>query len=639
MASANYMLSALCRSVAGGWEIDGIWAAFVLIVYLCCDPRGRPLLKDAGLTDLDVQTACAFEAYGRGEITRRARLRAAQEEEARKSAEKAAKKQKKNGGAGGSKDPMDGKSPSTENGYEEDDDFNPIDPATGLEIEDDTASIVNDDDYDSDGALDLEAAAMAGQPIDVLDTERQDQKMLATKRKRASKGYATASTADSFSILSWWYKALRCRDRSVLETLICQTKTNAREAAQATLEGQTEGTSITHNRVIVAQSAANAVKSAMALVPFVDRKPKDVPTWVAFSARDTESGCAIGLGRVPDESRNSVMHACMQPPKEVAISRSVGVAALWSVATQELTSRSNSESYAAVGVLERYAMLAKNRAESSGPKGPFKTTFSGAAAVRAAALERYISDETMRALPSAPGGLTRSFIALKSSLTVHENTFQSGEQMAAEGLALYEKASAMHGKRYETDRITTETLGASANASERIEPYCIPATRLAVGIRLNELLRRFMQGRSRKNEPCRVLLGQNTNAEVGRDVPPVMDTEPIPLATITDFDIRVETRDYSARCIPESEPIPCEHVTASVALHVCLDGAIRAPEMIRSLGDVWQKRAIVVAGSSQASYIGDVGVAISAPAANANINSSKKISVRVLTHYSNPVAL
>ena len=96
MASANYMLTALCRSVAGGWEIDAVWAAFVLIVYLCCDPRGRPLLKETGLTDIDVQTACAFEAYGRGEITRRARLRAAQHEEARKAAEKQSKKQKSN---------------------------------------------------------------------------------------------------------------------------------------------------------------------------------------------------------------------------------------------------------------------------------------------------------------------------------------------------------------------------------------------------------------------------------------------------------------------------------------------------------------------------------------------------------------
>ena len=430
-----------------------------------------------------------------------------------------------------------------------------------------------------------------------------------------------------------WYKALRCKDKSVLETLICQNKTSAREASQVTLETQTEGTSITANRVICQQSADNAIKSAMALVPFVDRKAKDVPTWVAFSARDAPDKCAIGLGRVPDESRNTVMHACKQPPVAVAIDQSTGIGALWSVATQELTSKRNDEPYAAVGVLERYAMIAKNRAESEGPKGVYKTPFAGAALARTSCLERFIADETMRALPSAPGGLTRSFLSFRTLLTVHELTFESGHELAFEGAELYKQATAMHGGRHETDRLTTQTLGTRAEHAKRIEPYCTPATRLAVGLRLNELLRRFMQGRSRKNEPCKVLLGYHTNAEVGRDVPPVMDTEPFPLATITDFNIRVDTK-HGERAIPESARIPCKHVPASIALHVCLDGAIRAPEMIASLGNELQKRALLFVASSQASYVGDVGVAISAAAANANINSSKKISVRVLTHYS-----
>lgn len=166
----------------------------MLIVYLCCDPRGRPLLKETGLTDLDVQTACAFESYGRGEITRRARLRFSQEEDARKQTEKNVKKQKKSAGEGSSSDPLPDVNES---------DFDDIDHETGLPIEDDTASIVNDDGDDSDDAPDLEAAALADQPINVLDTERADRKVLATKRKRSNKGYATASTADSHGILTW----------------------------------------------------------------------------------------------------------------------------------------------------------------------------------------------------------------------------------------------------------------------------------------------------------------------------------------------------------------------------------------------------------------------------------------------------
>ena len=182
----------------------------------------------------------------------------------------------------------------------------------------------------------------------------------------------------------------------------------------------------------------------------------------------------------------------------------------------------------------------------------------------------------------------------------------------------------MNAESRETDLLTCSLI-ATHTPKERREPYCTPATRLAVGIRVNELMRRFMQGRTRKNEPCKVLLGLHTNAEVGRDVPPIMDTEPLPMATITDFSIRVHG-GAAPRQVVESE-LPLRHLPAKLALHVCLDGAIRAPEMIASVrSSIWQQRGLLYAGSSQASYIGDVGSAVSAAAANANIAMSKKIA-------------
>lgn len=171
MASANYMLTAMCRSVGGGFEIDAAWAAIVLVVYLCSDPRGRPLLREhTALTDLDIQTACAFEAYGRGEVTRRARL-THESETVDAEAGPSGKRPRV--------EPREARKPE-------------IDEATGLEIEDDTASIVNDDEEMED-ALDELAEHSA----------RQDNKVLATKRKRASKGNASASTADAHGILTW----------------------------------------------------------------------------------------------------------------------------------------------------------------------------------------------------------------------------------------------------------------------------------------------------------------------------------------------------------------------------------------------------------------------------------------------------
>ena len=182
MGTQSYMLTALCKSVNGGYEIDAAWAAIVLIVYCASDACGRPLLRtvEAQLTDLDVQTACTLEAYGRGEVTRRARLRAGQQAEEEK--KQAAKRRKKDSSALPSlaAPAVPAKKPE-------------IDEATGLVIEDDAASIVNDDDDEPD----------EGDEDDPLSTERQDQKVLATKRKRASKGNASASTADSHGILSW----------------------------------------------------------------------------------------------------------------------------------------------------------------------------------------------------------------------------------------------------------------------------------------------------------------------------------------------------------------------------------------------------------------------------------------------------
>lgn len=174
MASANNMLTAMCRSVGGGFEIDAAWAAIVLVVYLCSDPRGRPLLREyTALTDLDIQTACAFEAYGRGEVTRRARLT-----QERETADKEA-------GTIGKRSRVEARQDRQVE----------IDEATGIVIEDDTSSIVNDAEEMVDALDALDALAE--------DSARQDKKALATKRKRASKGNASASTADAHGILTW----------------------------------------------------------------------------------------------------------------------------------------------------------------------------------------------------------------------------------------------------------------------------------------------------------------------------------------------------------------------------------------------------------------------------------------------------
>lgn len=213
MGTNSAMLRAICNSVGGGFEIDSAWASIVLIVYVSCDPRGRPLLRDqTSLTDLDVQIACALEAYGRGEILRRARLRAQQEAEAAKHASK-----RMRGGDSVPVVPPPQTPPLSGPDVDADAYVDPtIDPESGLVIEDDTASIVNDDDEgDSDPELAMEAAAAVSRAAtggggngegmlgDDDNAASGDQSVLATKRKRAPKGFASASSSDAYNVISW----------------------------------------------------------------------------------------------------------------------------------------------------------------------------------------------------------------------------------------------------------------------------------------------------------------------------------------------------------------------------------------------------------------------------------------------------
>ena len=443
-----------------------------------------------------------------------------------------------------------------------------------------------------------------------------------------------------------WYKALRCKDKSVLETLVSYTKSGAREAALSTLATQAEGTSIAESRVIAGMSAENALRSSAALHPFINRTDRDAPRALAISVREStrptaydawDPGVAIAWARMPNAARSAALHACARPPVAAQPPAAAGTGVLWSVAVHELCPRSE-QAKTVPGVLERHALVARHRAESDvRANGAFRGGMSAQAQRGVGPLERHIQSETSRPLPSAAGGVTRSFVNLKMIVATHEHTWDVARALTNEALALYAQAVAMDAGKRETATLTAQVMGDSCRTAGRCEPYCTPATRLAKGLQINELLRRCMQYRTRKNEPCKVLLGVHTNAEVTREMPPVMDSEPMPLATITDFDLRVpkEVGAVPGSGIPDHVlPPRVQTIPASLSLHVCLDSAVRAPEMIALLDGkssstssaIHMQRAMLYVGSSQASFISEAGTAICAAAANANINSSKKIS-------------
>ncbi len=75
MGTRSHMIIDICKSIVGEHNLDSVWCSWVLIVYLCSNPRGREILRRTSLTDIDVQAAIAFERYGSEEIRRRARQR------------------------------------------------------------------------------------------------------------------------------------------------------------------------------------------------------------------------------------------------------------------------------------------------------------------------------------------------------------------------------------------------------------------------------------------------------------------------------------------------------------------------------------------------------------------------------------
>lgn len=592
MSSANFMLDTICRSCHGGYEIDSVWAAIVLIVYLSCDPRGRPLLATTGLTDLDLQTAYVLEAYGRSEITRRARLAETQAHQAEEASKKRARKKSK------------------------------------------VAESESDADEEDPDVQDVASP----------HSSNDDQRALATKKRRATRGLASASCSDAHGVIDYWFRALRSEEKFVLETLISSSRGAATEAAQKTLVRQAEGVAdVAGNKTLKQMGESNAVKSVSELAKFVKVKPLNIPAIVAMKTK--WDALAIGFAPVPQQASKSALHSCkvldesLQPPTEckMLILHSSGV--------QEFAPR-DTDAKTIPGIAERYVCMEEVKAQCKAPptkgdaRGPGKQVqvqflgnsdkdVSFHSKRDSSRLERYIEGEARPPILSSAAGVTRSVIALRMAVPVNQSTLD-----AAAGL--YDEAKALHAKHDNAASSSAagfvSILGVSRKAEMRREPLCTPCSRLGVGIRLNELLRRWMAGRTRKNYPAMVLCGLRTNAEVSKDVPLISNTEPLPLAIMTDF---------SLKTLPGVTKVEkgTTYTSMGASMHVCIDGAVRVPELMPKLDNLFQRRALLYVAASQASYIGDVGSAVSAASANCSMANSKKVAcpdintLCLLTHF------
>jgi hypothetical protein len=615
MGGFNHMLEGVCLAIVNPseYEIDPVWASWVLIVYMTCHPEGRKLLSATNLTDVDYQTASTFESYGRAEVTRRARLEASQT-----SGRKRAKRCEPQA------------PPSVSPGMPE---------MQGLSLQEQPgtgpsgtpSSTWSSTQATADAADAAEAVVQEEAQVSPLEQmAEEDRKTLATKRKRGAKGCASASTSDSSGMIQWWFAALRGENASVLMSLMAHTTSAAKEAAGQTLHKQADGIAgVAESSVLRGMSEENAVKCVKALAPFAHRRIEEIPTVVAWHWKGKQYR---GVVRTRNEASSTTCHAChfasgvVQPPERTAMR------VVWSVASMQFTP-SDEYRMAVPSIMEQLQSIQWLKA--AGKRGE----------VRAERISETVKMQTQLPRPTAMAGVTRSTISCAIRLAVSKSVADAGSAVAEEIVSLFGTES--HGEQpmdfhdavedAPTDSLA-KVLRVSRHAEGRPEPLCAPATRLALGIVMNEELRSWMAGKTRKNDPCKVVLGHISSCG---DVPAIIDAEPPPLLTIVDYQLEQTEISDSPGIGGQSDD-----TQFGLALHVCGDGAVRVPEMLVALYHetmlstpgfasaekkaefVSMARATVWAASSQASYISNVGPVISAGFANTAISSSKKIAVR-----------
>ena len=552
MGTHNHMLRDICRSIVGEMDFDSVWCSWVLIVYLCSNPRGRDILRATSLTDVDIQSAIAFERYGSEEIRKRARQKK----------EKCAEKR------------------------------------TRQEYAEDTDS---------------------------------SSEVLSAKRKRNIRGSSSIGISDSYILLEFWHHAFQSEDKSVLLTLAAHSKRSVRDAAMCTLSKQAEGTEVADNMVLQCMSTSNAMKSAHAVGSFVGRRKCDTPSILTLSTRDDYSGVfkvACGFQRIDKEAASSCVHACFFPPLHIRPTVETGIAIAWSTASQLLTPRSEEATSLPV-VVERNAEIIRmeKAARSGGPRAVLEREISN--------MNSYVSGETASATPTEAAGTTRSFISILAKMSLNASHQHSASLMVEEAKAAIEAASArpLAGAALKYSAL----LGTSRDANLRVEPIATPSSALAVGIGANEAMRRWMAGKTRRNDPCLKHLGVSSTSELSKDVPCVLSSEALPLLTIVDFEV-----ERVGEPIRQDVNSKASLAQTSIGLHVCGDGAARVPDLVEQLvrhkteteGEegivdaAMQARAAILVASSQASFIGgSLAGPLTAGYTNQAVASSKKIQV------------
>ena len=525
----QHMIRHVCAAIQSeGYVTDPLWASIVLIVYLCCESRARCLLAEhTSLTDMDVHIAFVLEAYGRGEITRRARLRMQQQQQ-----------QKSERRGGDRRAAPDYKRRRCDGGE--------------FKIEDDTASVVNDADDDHEETI---ARFCAAEMATLLPTP--------TYRERASCAWPSDGGAsegphqeeedddeddeddDEDDDDGAFGEGVRAAPRIEASTRL-QERNNGSRVRPYTVISWVSGFEV--RRGVQRRGAALCWKqrsrSGRLRARCSDRCPIRCPGQCSFARRPRETRrapeqlerfvarCAYQAPRwvalrIPAESNNengerfagwpvarsraqrgqhgvvidSPTDACSRPPvvlhahlfashhlQPPVMTR---MAILWSEAAEHLRGTDSRRSQRLGG--QSGSLQARRPIQQNPPP-------------RGAGLALDDKVQHDGAGVSTDSGLTRSVVVAATLMAVHTSTFSCADLFAQEGGAVFAQceaadaasgdAAANRAQPGSRSLAAVEAVGIVPTEPERREPLCTPSSRLAVGLRISEFVRRCMRGRT-----------------------------------------------------------------------------------------------------------------------------------------------
>ena len=416
----------------------------------------------------------------------------------------------------------------------------------------------------------------------------QMQALLSAKKRR------DVTYVDPVVNARWWVAASETKHAAVLKTLMCNNLEDAKRAAIQNLKYQCRGLpEVGNNPTLQEMSVKNAqdcVKEVAGSLALHQNPPRFVPCADASPSNGAKP--AMALERFADELRKTVIFASVLAPKRAqphcedheGARREAGSAAIaWTVACIEPRSHS---------MFEKLKMAEAIRARSQGKKAVDRA-------------ERAEQDALRLHAPTTPegAGFARSFFSHPIQYALTPSQKEAARRFAAAAAAADAAADA------------------DAAPAAPTEPFATHSPALATGLLVTDILTRWMAGKTRKVEFSNLQLAPSTHGENPAAILDVNSASPLPLAVITDV-----RATYGVD-------------TAQVGLSLALDGAIRLPEALQLLvnkkgGFDWNStrrflegRALLWAGISQASLIGNLGNVLTCGAVNASIASSRRLTM------------